>query len=152
MCLGHRSKVTVITSPVGQIHQSLHRLWASAPAVPSARCFLPFLCTWLNTRCASGFSSEVTSSWKPSLTTPCTLPAGEISPPRPHRLPSSVMAFAPRVIILCGPSLVPRRSSRPEAVLFGLQFSVEGRSGYACHAHPSAPLAPGTGLHAAVAG
>lgn len=70
------AKATEITSPVGQMHQSLHRLWASAPAVSSARSSLPFLFTWLTPRRPSGFSSEVTSSWKPSLTAPCILPAG----------------------------------------------------------------------------
>lgn len=81
MCLATEAKVTVISSPVGRIHQSLHRPWASAPAVPSAHSFLPFLVTWLMPRRPSGFSSEVTSSWKPPLTTPAFCWLG-IPPPR----------------------------------------------------------------------
>ena len=137
LCLrvpGHRSKGTVISSPGGRIHRSLHRLWASAPAAPPAHTFLPFLFAWLMPRRPSGFSSEVTSSWKPPLTTPALAGWGSLL--------CICHGIGTEDLTLWGLSLLPSRSVKPEAVLFALRFSAEGRSGCACHVHPSAPLSP----------
>ena len=100
----------MISSPGGRIHRSLHRLWASAPAAPPAHTFLPFLFAWLMPRRPSGFSSEVTSSWKPPLTTPacCRLEIPPLHLSRHwHRGPNPLGTV---------PSLQPFREARGSAL------------------------------------